>query len=337
MINDIPLSEKELCPDNLLLEQEAAFARDIERMHKRSNEYLDVNCPACDKDKAEPIFNKYGFHFVSCSECETIYMTPRPSEAVMTDYYSNSENYAYWAKYIFPASEAARREKIHKPWFARVLDICKKYDVEKDTLVEVGPGFGTFSALAQASNVFEHVIAIEPTPEMANACKERGVHVIEKRIEDASNELSSADVVVSFEVIEHLFSPRQFLEKASALLKPGGILILSCPNGLGFDIDMLGADSLAVDAEHVNLFNPDSLSILIKSCGFDILEVTTPGRLDAEFVREASLSGKFDLNSNPFLKRILIDEWEQYGFPFQQFLAAQGLSSHMWVAARKPE
>ena len=42
-------------------------------------------------------------------------MAPRPSEAVMADYYAHSENYAYWAKHIFPASESVRRDKIHKP------------------------------------------------------------------------------------------------------------------------------------------------------------------------------------------------------------------------------
>ena len=40
------------------------------------------------------------------------------------------------------------------------------------TLVEVGPGFGTFAALAREE--FERVVAIEPTPELAAACRERG-------------------------------------------------------------------------------------------------------------------------------------------------------------------
>jgi hypothetical protein len=39
----------------------------------------------------------------------------------MADYYANSENYAYWAKHIFPATEATRREKIHRPWLDRAI------------------------------------------------------------------------------------------------------------------------------------------------------------------------------------------------------------------------
>jgi hypothetical protein len=128
---------------------------------------------------------------------------------------------------------------------------------------------------------------------------------------------------------------RQFFRQCARLLRPGGLLVVSCPNGQGFDISVLGAVSLAIDPEHINLFNPKSLSLLVRSCGFEVLEVSTPGRLDAEFVRTAALEGKFDLSGNPFLKRVLIDEWDALGWPFQQFLAANGLSSHMWLAARK--
>lgn len=330
-----PLSEKELCPEDLLAGQEAAFTRDIARLHARSNEFLEVSCPGCGRKDAGFVFEKFGFRFDSCRQCRTIYMSPRPSPTVMADYYSNSENYAYWAKYIFPASEASRREKIHKPWLERVVGFCDRHGIRTGTLVEVGPGFGTFAAVATASAKFARVIAVEPTPEMAKACRDRGVQVIQKRVEDIGDEFDGADVLVSFEVVEHLFDPSVFLAQCARLVRPGGLLVVSCPNGQGFDIAMLGAGALAVDAEHVNLFNPASLAGLVARSGFEVLEVTTPGRLDAEFVREAALKGEIDLSSDAFLKRVLLDEWDRLGWPFQQFLAANGLSSHMWLAARR--
>lgn len=177
----------------------------------------------------------------------------------MASYYANSENYAYWAQHIFPASEAVRREKIHKPWLERIIGYCDRHGIARGTLVEVGPGFGTFAALAGASGAFGRVLAVEPTPEMARACRDRGVRVIETRIEEIGDELGVVDVLVSFEVIEHLFAPRLFLEQCARLLRPGGLLVLSCPNGRGFDVALLGSKALAVDAEHVNLLNPGSL------------------------------------------------------------------------------
>jgi 2-polyprenyl-3-methyl-5-hydroxy-6-metoxy-1,4-benzoquinol methylase len=330
-----PLSEKELCPDDLLSGQEAAFARDIERLRARSSEFVEVDCPTCLSRRRKVAFEKYGFSFQSCLDCATIYMSPRPSPPVMADYYSNSENYDYWARYIFPASEASRREKICKPWLERVVGICERHCIDRGVLLEVGPGFGTFASVATQSGAFRKVLAVEPTPEMAEACRSRSVDVIEARIESVDPTIAQADVVVAFEVIEHLFDPGVFLRQCAKLLKPGGLLVVSCPNGLGFDIAMLREKALAVDAEHVNLMNPRSLSHLMKNCEFDVLEASTPGRLDAEFVREAVLAGKFDLGEDNFLRRVLIDEWDRLGWPFQQFLAAQGLSSHMWVTARR--
>jgi 2-polyprenyl-3-methyl-5-hydroxy-6-metoxy-1,4-benzoquinol methylase len=327
------LSEKELCPEDLLAGQEAAFARDIARLQARRREFVVVDCPACGSAVGDAAFAKFGFDFRRCAECRTIYMSPRPSPAVMAAYYSSSENYAYWAKHIFPASEAARREKIHRPWLERVTQYCDRHGVPRGTLVEVGPGFGTFAALATESRAFSRVLAVEPTPEMAEACRARGVTVIEKRIEDVGGEVDAADVLVSFEVIEHLFAPSLFVAQCARLVRPGGLLVLSCPNGEGFDIATLGGKALAVDAEHVNLFNPASLSRLVAAHGFTVLEATTPGRLDAEFVRDAALKGEIALD--PFLSRVLVEEWERLGWPFQQFLAENGLSSHMWLAARR--
>lgn len=328
------LSEHELCPDTLLAEQEAAFARDIARMQARKDEFVTLPCPACESGDADPAFEKYGFSFVRCRACGTLYMAPRPSEAVMADYYTNSENYAYWAEHIFPASEPVRREKIHRPWLARLRDLMARYGINPGILLEIGPGFGTFCAVAQESGVFERVLAVEPTPELAAACRARGLTVIEKRVEDVGDDVPQADVVVSFEVIEHLYRPRDFIRQARRLVKPGGLLLLTCPNGEGFDIAVLGAGSQAVDAEHVNLFNPRSLSRLVASEGFEVLEVTTPGRLDAEIVRDEVLAGRHDLARDPFLRRVLIDEWDRLGWPFQNFLADNGLSSHMWLVAR---
>lgn len=327
------LSEDELCPEELLAGQEAAFARDIERLHYRIKEFVDVPCPACNGRAHVPAFEKYGFAFRACTQCRTIYMSPRPSPAVMADYYANSENYAYFAAHIFPASEASRREKLHRPRLQRLLEYCDRYATTTGTLLEVGPGFGTFADVATQSRSFRRVVGIEPTPEMAAACRARGVEIIEKRVEDAVGDINNVDVVVSFEVIEHLFDPGAFVRHCSALLPTGGLLVLTCPNGLGFDVAMLGPKALAVDVEHVNLFNPESLSGLLERSGFTVLEVSTPGRLDAELVRDAALKGEVELD--PFLRRVLLDQWVELGWPFQQFLATHKLSSHMWLVARR--
>lgn len=41
---------------------------------------------------------------------------------------------------------------------------------------------------------------------------------------------ASFDLIVSFETIEHVTDPIQFLENVKRLLKPGGVIAISCPN-----------------------------------------------------------------------------------------------------------
>jgi len=335
--NTEKLLEAELCPEEMLSGQEAAFARDIERLRLRFHEFVNVSCPACSSANRAAAFEKYGFHYLQCHDCQTIYMSPRPSPAVMAAYYGASENYRFWADNIFPASEVTRREKINRPWLERIVSLTQHHRIPRKHLVEVGAGFGTFCALAGQERMFEKVTAIEPTPEMAEACRQRGVDVLEAGIEQVVDQVAPADVVVAFEVVEHLFEPIAFFRQVAKLLRPGGLLVVSCPNGLGFDISVLGPLSQAVDPEHVNLMNPKSLSYLAARSGLETLETGTPGRLDAELVRIAVLKKTFSLKTQPFLQQVLIDQWENKGWAFQCFLAENGLSSHMFGVFRRPD
>lgn len=329
-----PLSESELCPPSLLEAQEAAFQRDIERLLAGSDYFVEVPCPGCLSKKSHHAFEKFGFRFRTCIDCGTIYMSPRPSPQALQDYYADSENYRVWASSIFPASEATRREKICRPWNERLVEITENHGVRRGTLIEVGPGFGTFAELVTQVGSFDNVVVIEPTPEMAEACRIRGLTVLQQAVENVNpDSVPGADVLVAFEVIEHLFDPEVFLKSARRIIKDDGLLVLTCPNGEGFDISLLGPKALAVDAEHVNLFNPRAMSALLERTGFELVACQTPGRLDAEFVREAALNSHVKLD--PFLTRVLIDEWERLGWAFQNFLASSGLSSHMWSVARK--
>lgn len=328
------LSESELCPPSFIEEYEVAFERDLARLREAPR--VAVRCPGCCAARVGEQLTKRGFRFGRCTECGTLYMSPRPVPEAMRAFYADSESYRFWAEHIFPASEEARREKIHRPWLERVREICYEHEVERGTLVEVGPGFGTFSALAQESGWFDQVVAVEPTPELAAACESRGVRVVPLAIEEVTDELPEADVVVAFEVLEHLYEPRAFLAGCARRLRPGGLLVLTTPNGLGFDVVTLGAASGAVEPGHVALLNPGALELALAAAGLEPIEVSTPGRLDAEFVRQAHLDGTSSLGNEPFLRRVLVDEWERLGGPFQQFLASNGLSSHMWCVARRP-
>ena len=318
-----------------MAEQARLFASDVARLLARKDEFVPVSCPACGGADSRPAFRKHDLDYVVCEQCATMYINPRPTPAVLEMYYSTSENYAFWNEHIFPASEAVRREKIFRPRAQQVAAICERYGVRLGTLLEVGAGFGTFCEELRSLSLFERLIAVEPTPGLAATCRGRGLEVIEKPIEHVDLAGADVDVVASFEVMEHLFAPGDFVEQCARLLKPGGLFIATCPNGQGFDVATLQTLSNTVDPEHLNYFNPDSLSALVRARGFTVLEVRTPGKLDAELVRKRVLAGELDLTGQPFLQHVLVDAWEKVGAAFQDFLAANQLSSHMWLVARR--
>src|SRR6185312_17411329 len=188
-------------------------------------------------------------------------------------------------------------DKIFRPRVDRILALCGALKVPTGVLVEVGAANGIFCEEVIRSGAFRRVVAIEPGRSLAASCRALGIETIESSVEEAGDLGGTANVVASFETIEHLFSPRDFIVKCHSLLAEDGLLVLSCPNYDGFDIQTLGVESDSLDAEHVNLFNPTALAALVERCGFRVTECSTPGELDAEIVRRKAIEGHLDLSS----------------------------------------
>lgn len=88
------------------------------------------------------------------------------------------------------------------------------------------------------------------------------------------------DAVVALHVIEHLVSPRRFVEKAWASLKPGGLLIIEVPDFGAPLRERLGRDwPYFRPGEHLYHFTERSLHHLITDNGFDVRRVERYGGL----------------------------------------------------------
>lgn len=330
----ISFTEADIRPPEMMADKQRLVDADRDFLLKRRSEWVLTACPSCEGTASRPYGEKAGFAFVECAACRTVYTNPRPGADLLAAFYAQSQNYAYWNKHIFPASEKVRRERIFRPRAARVKDACGRLGIRSGTLLEIGAGFGTFCEEMRDHGIFDRIVALEPTPDLAQTCRSKGFEVLEMPVERVTR-TGFVDVLAAFEVIEHLFSPRDFVARCARLLAPGGLLVLSCPNIRGFDVAALGVLSGTFNHEHVNYFHPASLAALLERAGLGVLEVQTPGKLDAELVRKQALSGALDLRQQPFLREALVDRWEELGAAFQDFLSAHRLSSHMWVIARK--
>jgi len=328
------MKEEEIRPVNLMEENEVLHRQDVEELLKEKGSFVEVPCPSCDSRNYRPIFKKEDFSFVVCADCETVFINPRPASETLINFYANSKSIKHWNDKIYPASEAVRRSNVFVPRAKRVIELCQKYGTKDDVIFDVGGGYGTFCEEIKNFNFFKKVVCVEPSRDLAETCRQKGIEVIEKPIEDIG--MSGASVITNFELIEHLFSPKDFILACHKALSKDGLFFLTTPNIKGFDLVTLGASSDNIAGpNHINYFNCDSLGRLLESCGFKVEEVLTPGKLDAEIVRNKILNGKFDVSNQPFLKNILLDNWEDLGLSFQSFLAENKLSSHLWVVARK--
>jgi len=318
-------------------EKNLAIKVDIDWLTSRRQQFVAVSCPACGGSSFKHHFAKFGFDFDRCGDCRTVFMNPRAPAELLGEFYKRSAVYEFWNEYVFPASRTARIEGIFKPRLARILELCQGNNVPRGMLVEIGAAAGMFCEEALRTKTFERVVGIEPNAVQAEKCRSLGIEVIEDPVERAAEFDRSADVVVCFETIEHVFDPGALIAWCGDLLSPGGLLILTCPNSEGFDILTLATQSDSIDAEHINLFNPHSLKLLVESMGLDVLECTTPGELDVEIVRNKVVAGEYSLENQAFLERVLLSEWGTLGHAFQEFLKANRLSSHMWLVARNPD
>ena len=98
-------------------------------------------------------------------------------------------------------------------------------------VLDVGCGYGYGSFIL--SSVSEKVVGIDISEKAIQSAKEQySKRNIDFLVMDAEwmKFPDQFDVIVSFENIEHLKHPELFLSRATSLLKPDGILIVSSPN-----------------------------------------------------------------------------------------------------------
>jgi 2-polyprenyl-3-methyl-5-hydroxy-6-metoxy-1,4-benzoquinol methylase len=90
------------------------------------------------------------------------------------------------------------------------------------------------------------------------------------------------DVVVSFELIEHLLTPRELLLGANEALRPGGMLALTTPyHGLIKNLALAVAAfdrHFDVEGPHIRFFSDKALCRMLAEVGFEVEDVLHFGR-----------------------------------------------------------
>lgn len=104
--------------------------------------------------------------------------------------------------------------------------------------------------------------------------------------EDIFDRVGHADVIISTEVIEHIYLPRDFLRNIHSLLKPNGVLVLSTPYH-GYLKNLALAASGRMDQHftalwdygHIKFWSRKTLSAALRETGFSQIEFAGCGRI----------------------------------------------------------
>jgi len=225
---------------------------------------------------------------------------------------------------------------IFKPRAQIISNILQKTETPKPwSIADIGSGYGIFLQELLKLNVFQNIIAIEPSKELADTCRSKGFDVLQNTVEELSSEDLDVSFLTSFEVIEHLFSPVEFLSAANRLLSPGGYIVFTTLTASGWDIQTLWEKSKSVSPpHHINLLTTEGLELMVKRAGFEVIEITTPGKLDVDIVKNM-MDENSSIIDNKFANYLIKKRDLKTLDAFQTFLQEHRLSSHAQVIARK--
>lgn len=289
------------------------------------------NCPVC-SNQGEYTFEKSGFRYENCRLCNTLYVNPLPSQETFNKYYTEAPSVNYWASTFYKLTSESRREHLWKPKATAISEFMEQEGIPAHQIIDIGGGFGIFAEEITKLGVRSPVI-IEPSPLLAKECRDKGFAVIEKFLENVNLEdlPIGPKFFVSFELFEHLHSPRNFLKQLNKVMCAGDYFLLTTLSCMGIDIATLWENSNSITPpQHILFLNPIAMRALLEDTGFEVKSISTPGRLDIDIL----LNGK-EFIKDRFLRQSIASFSDAQKVDLQQSISRNGLSSHMMAICKK--
>jgi 2-polyprenyl-3-methyl-5-hydroxy-6-metoxy-1,4-benzoquinol methylase len=144
-------------------------------------------------------------------------------------------------------------------------------------LLDVGCSSGALLLVAREMG-FEPE-GVEISPEASDAARRAGFRVHTGLLQEGGYADAAFDAITLVELLEHLREPRALLAECRRILRPGGVVMATTPNGASWTAAVMGARwdvfSLNGMGGHVSFFNPGSLRLLAERAGFEVSRLET--------------------------------------------------------------
>jgi 2-polyprenyl-3-methyl-5-hydroxy-6-metoxy-1,4-benzoquinol methylase len=231
------------------------------------------DCPACGRTTGHRRrFRVNGCEILQCKHCglgrtETVGFDP--ATYYTEDYFSGRHPDGY--------SDYRGAEPVLRREFARSVDFIRGFR-PGGKLLELGCAYGFF--LVEAARQFD-VVGIELAEDAVAHCRAAGLSVLAGAADEATlRQVGYVDVIVLFDVIEHLSDPRQTLALCHQHLNPGGIVVITTGDFSSAVARLLGAKwRLMTPPQHLWFFTQDSVRRLAAALAFTVERVDHPWKI----------------------------------------------------------
>jgi len=219
-----------------------------------------------------------GYEILDCSGCKFIHAVATQTIDVYTSHYYDEEK----PNYI--TSNESETEWWDLTYGGRIERADELAGKALKSWIDIGTGPGLFLDAANKRN--KEIVGIEPSLQAFTHAKSKGHRVINGFFDsESSQNLGLFDAVHFSEVLEHVPNPEDFLLNVRNVLNEDGLIVIVVPNDYNplqqaFIERTSKAKWWLAPPFHLNYFSHESLSSLVKRCGFEILECTSMFPID---------------------------------------------------------
>jgi SAM-dependent methyltransferase len=220
-------------------------------------------CPGCGGTSSRALGIKRGFELRRCRACGTVFTArlPAPQEAA---------NYGGY----YHAGNLQERPLARE----RLGELVASFDRYRQANRWLDVGFGAGTLMRAAADAGWSVAGTEVAPAAAEAVRGLGLEVHLGDLSELELPKRSFDVVSFVEVVEHVPDAQALLGRAAGLLRAGGAVYLTTPNGRGISAMALRERwSVMAPPDHLQLFSVKGVKSALRRAGLSTTSVQTHG------------------------------------------------------------